>query len=70
MAQMMTAMAGKGMRERMQMAQQLQSGMMQNPNGQLMRKKQGTGKRLSSKTKKANRKALDKLRRQKKRKRK
>ena len=33
MAQMMTAMAGKGMRERMKMVRELQSGMMNNPNG-------------------------------------
>ena len=47
MAQMMTSMAGKGVRERMQMVRQLQSGMMNNPNG-LARQKVGTGKRLSS----------------------
>ena len=33
MAQMMTSLAGKGMRERMKMMKELQSGMMQNPNG-------------------------------------
>ena len=33
MAQMMTRMAGKGMRERMKMVRELQSGMMNNPNG-------------------------------------
>ena len=48
MAQMMTSMAGKGMRERMKMMQQVQSGLMTNPNG-LARKKIGTGKRLSPK---------------------
>src|SRR5262245_41141501 len=48
MAQMMTAMAGKGMRERMKMMKELQSGMMQNPNG-LSKKKIGTGKRLTPK---------------------
>ena len=47
MAQMMTSMAGKGMRERMKMVRKLQSGMMQNPNG-LARKKVGTGKRLTN----------------------
>jgi signal recognition particle subunit SRP54 len=47
MAQMMTAMAGKGMRERMKMMQQVQAGMMQNPNG-LARQKVGTGKRLTN----------------------
>jgi len=48
MSQIMTSMAGKGMRERMKMMQQVQSGMMQNPNG-LARKKVGTGKRLTPK---------------------
>ena len=47
MAQMMTGMAGKGMRERMKMVRELQSGMMNNPNG-LARQKVGTGKRLSN----------------------
>jgi len=46
MAQMMTSMAGKGMRERMQMVRELQSGMINNPNG-LARQKVGTGRRLS-----------------------
>jgi signal recognition particle subunit SRP54 len=50
MAQMMTAMAGKGMRERMKLMQQVQAGMMQNPNG-LTRQKVGTGKRLTSQEK-------------------
>ena len=50
MAQMMTTMAGKGMRERMKMVRELQSGLMTNPNG-LARKKIGTGKRLSPKEK-------------------
>jgi signal recognition particle subunit SRP54 len=48
MAQMMTALAGKGMRERMKMMRELQSGMMQNPNG-LAKQKGGTGKRLTPK---------------------
>ncbi|MEM9353613.1 MAG: signal recognition particle protein [Planctomycetota bacterium] len=47
MAQMMTQMAGKGMRERMKMVQQMQNEMT-NPNGQLSKKKQSTGKRLSA----------------------
>jgi signal recognition particle subunit SRP54 len=50
MSQMMTAMAGKGMRERYKMLQQVQSGLMQNPNG-LQRQKVGTGKRLTSQEK-------------------
>jgi signal recognition particle subunit SRP54 len=48
MSQMMTALAGKGMRERMKMMRELQSGMMQNPNG-LSKKKGSTGKRLTPK---------------------
>jgi signal recognition particle subunit SRP54 len=48
MAQIMTSMAGKGMRERMKMMQQVQRGMMANPNG-LSKQKKGTGKRLSPK---------------------
>ena len=47
MAQMMTAMAGKGMRERMKMVSQLQTSMAANPEGAMSRKKQGGGKRLS-----------------------
>ncbi len=47
MSQMMTAMAGKGMRERMRMMQQVQSGIMANPGGLSVQKK-GTGKRLSN----------------------
>lgn len=50
MAQMMTSMAGKGMRERMKMVKEMQANMA-NPNGQLSRKKQSTGKRLSPKEK-------------------
>ncbi|MCH2114391.1 MAG: signal recognition particle protein [Pirellulales bacterium] len=46
MAQMMTQMAGKGMRERMKMVKEMQA-TMANPNGQLSRKKQTTGKRLT-----------------------
>jgi signal recognition particle subunit SRP54 len=48
MAQMMTSMAGKGMRERMKMAREMQSTLMTNPNG-LARQKIGTGKRLTPK---------------------
>jgi signal recognition particle subunit SRP54 len=50
MSQIMTSMAGKGMRERMRMMQQVQSGMLANPNG-LARPKVGTGKRLTSQEK-------------------
>jgi signal recognition particle subunit SRP54 len=47
MAQVMTSMAGKGMRERMKMVRDLQNGAMADPSGQLSRKKVGTGKRLT-----------------------
>jgi signal recognition particle subunit SRP54 len=47
MAQVMTSMAGKGMRERMRMVRDLQNGAMADPSGQLSRKKVGTGKRLT-----------------------
>jgi signal recognition particle subunit SRP54 len=50
MAQMMTSMAGKGMRERMQMVRQLQSGMA-NGAGGLGKQKGSTGKRLSNEEK-------------------
>ncbi|MCA9232082.1 MAG: signal recognition particle protein [Planctomycetales bacterium] len=65
MAQMMTQMAGKGIRERMKMAREMQASLT-NPNGQLTRKKQGTGKRLSPKEKAKLKKQRDKeLRRRK-----
>jgi signal recognition particle subunit SRP54 len=48
MSQMMTSLAGKGMRERMKMVRELQSTLAQNPEG-LARKKMGTGKRLTTK---------------------
>jgi signal recognition particle subunit SRP54 len=66
MAQIMTSMAGKGMRERMKMMQQVQSGMMQNPNG-LARQKVGTGKRLTPKEKAQLKKERDKEMRKRKR---
>ena len=50
MSQMMTSMAGKGMRERMKMVREMQA-TMSNPNGQLAKKKQSTGKRLNSQEK-------------------
>lgn len=51
MAAMMKQMAGKGIRERMRMAKELQNQAMANPSGQLTKKKIGTGKRLTSKEK-------------------
>jgi signal recognition particle subunit SRP54 len=50
MSQIMTSMAGKGMRERAKMVRELQSTLMHNPDG-LARKKMGTGKRLTSQEK-------------------
>ena len=47
MSQVMTAMAGKGVKDRMKMVRELQSGAMSNPAGQLSRQKQSSGKRLS-----------------------
>ncbi len=49
MAQMMTQMAGKGMRERMKMVREMQASMT-DPNG-ISKKKLGTGKRLNPKEK-------------------
>jgi signal recognition particle subunit SRP54 len=65
MSQMMTSLAGKGMRERMKMMRDLQAGIAQNPNG-LARKKIGTGKRLTPKERAQLKKERDKeLRRRK-----
>jgi len=65
MASMMTQMAGKGMRERMKMVKEMQAGM-SDPSGQISRKKQGTGKRLSPKERAKLKKERDKeLRRRK-----
>jgi signal recognition particle subunit SRP54 len=71
MAQMMTSMAGKGMRDRMKMVQELQGNMAGNPAGMLTKKKGGTGKRLSNaekiKFRKEREKALRKAKRGKRR---
>jgi signal recognition particle subunit SRP54 len=67
MAQVMTSMAGKGMRERMKMVQALQNGAMANPDGQLSRKKVGTGKRLTPQERAKLKKARDKELRKRKR---
>ncbi len=58
MAQMMTAMAGKGMRERMKMMNEVQSGLASG--GTLARKKQSTGKRLTNAQKAKMRKEREK----------
>lgn len=71
MAQMMTSMAGKGIRERMKMVREIQSGAMSDPAGALSKKKQSTGKRLSPKEKAKLRKQREKeLRRMKRQRRK
>ena len=49
MSNVMTQMAGMGMRGRMQAAQQLSQTLMQNPNARLTKAKVGTGKRLTPK---------------------
>jgi signal recognition particle subunit SRP54 len=66
MSQMMTSMAGKGMRERAKMIRELQTGLVQNPNG-LSRKKAGTGKRLTNAEKAKLRKEREKDMRRRKR---
>jgi signal recognition particle subunit SRP54 len=66
MAQMMTSMAGKGMKDRMKMVRELQSGMMNNPNG-LALAKRSTGKRLTNAEKAKLKKQRDKEMRKRKR---
>jgi len=67
MKSMMEKMAGKGMRERMQMMQEMQSGGMLDPAGKIKTEKQSTGKRLSGKERAKLRKQRDKELRRKKR---
>lgn len=65
MSTMMTQMAGKGVRERMKMVREMQAGM-SDPSGQMTKKKQSTGKRLSPKERAKLKKERDKeLRRRK-----
>jgi signal recognition particle subunit SRP54 len=61
MATMMKQMAGASMSDKMKLAQQLQSGAMTGPGGQLAKQKQGTGKRLSAKEKAKKKKEREKL---------
>jgi signal recognition particle subunit SRP54 len=68
MAALMKQMAGKGMKDRMKMVQQMQQGALTNPDGRLAKQKQGTGKRLSAQEKEANRRRIEKERRRQKRK--
>lgn len=65
MAQMMTAMAGKGVRERMKMAREMQAAAVSG--GGITKKKQNTGKRMTPKEKAAARKARAKEARRRKR---
>ncbi|MEQ8210285.1 MAG: signal recognition particle protein [Lacipirellulaceae bacterium] len=65
MAQMMTAMAGKGVRERMKMAREMQAAAVSG--GTITKKKQSTGKRMTPKEKAAARKARAKEARRRKR---
>ncbi|WP_428304892.1 signal recognition particle protein [Lacipirellula sp.] len=60
MSQVMTAMAGKGARDRMKMVRDLQNGAMANPGGQLTRQKQASGKRLSPQEKAKQKKQREK----------
>ncbi|MEX0586275.1 MAG: signal recognition particle protein, partial [Pirellulales bacterium] len=68
MADMMKSLAGKGIRERMRMVQEIQKGAMSNPAGLLTKKKLGTGKRLSAKERAVNRKLRERDMRRNKRK--
>ena len=68
MASIMKQMAGKGMRERMNMVNELKQGGMLDPGGRIARQKKGTGKRLSNKEKAKLRKQRDKELRRRKRK--
>jgi signal recognition particle subunit SRP54 len=67
MAQMMSQMAGKGIRERMKMVRELQNSAMSSPDGQLSRTKKNTGKRMTPKEKTKARKMREKGLRQRKR---
>ncbi len=67
MASMMKQMAGKGMRDRMRMARELQKQAMADPSAQMARQKLGTGKRLSSKERQKLKKQREKEARRRKR---
>ena len=56
----MKNMAGKGMRERMRMMQELQQGGLMNPGAKLGKPKQGTGKRLTPEEKRKMKKQREK----------
>ena len=67
MSTMMKQMAGKGMRDRMKMAREMQQQAMSNPGGQIGKSKQSTGKRLSATDKKKMKKEREREMRRKKR---
>lgn len=68
MADLMTRMAGMGMRDRMKAMQQIQQGGFLDPGGMLHREKRGTGKRLTAEDKRKLKKQREKeLRRRKRR---
>jgi signal recognition particle subunit SRP54 len=67
MSQVMTSMAGKGIKDRMKMVRELQSSAMSNPDGTMVRKKAGGGKRLSNEEKAKLKKQRDKELRKRKR---
>ncbi len=60
MAALMKNMAGKGIRERMRMMQELQQGGLMNPGAKLGKAKQGTGKRLTPEEKRKLKKQREK----------
>jgi len=67
MADMMKQMAGKGVRERMKMVNQLQQSGMMDPGSKMGKKKGGSGKRVSASNKAKSRKQRDQELRRKKR---
>jgi signal recognition particle subunit SRP54 len=67
MKQLMESMAGKGIRERMAMMQQLQQGGLMNPGAMIQKKPVGTGKRLTNEERKKLQKQREKELRKKKR---
>jgi signal recognition particle subunit SRP54 len=67
MAGMMKQMAGKGVRDRMQMVREIQRGALADPGGQLAKQKKGTGKRLTPKERIKLKKDRDREQRRKKR---
>jgi hypothetical protein len=69
MSPMFKQMSGMGMRDRMKLAQQMQTSGMLNPGANFKMKKGDTGKRLTTAEKREKQKLREKLKKQKKRKR-